>query len=296
MTNSNTIPRPDALLPVLFAAAFLMSSTAMANPITAVPDWKPQSSEKLVKLPPSYLKKSIDSDFAESQLGLAIETAEEKSGLKVQSLTDLKSAVDQADGEVKTELRHQLLAEKRAYLTLMSDKNRLRRKQLATKQRLFEGMLNKLGERDPSMTKSKKDLIGKQDAVRARFQSALETVDVRLFESSAVPESKYARKYSENMAVIEKLVGRIKDHRMSAPAQQDGKALTKEQYVRQLLADAQAELSVLDQEETILGYMAKLVALDALSLSEQAIDADLADSDLPANNGPAKAANLFLSN
>ena len=58
----------------------------------------------------------------------------------------------------------------------------------------------------------------------------------------------------------------------------------------------QSEISILEQEETILGYMAKLVALDALSLSEEALDAELADSEVPTNSGPAEAAELFLTN
>ena len=41
--------------------------------------------------------------------------------------------------------------------------------------------------------------------------------------------------------------------------------------------------------------MAKLVALDALTLSEEALDAELADSDTPSDEGPAEAANLFIN-
>ena len=273
-----------------------MTSTVTARPSAGLPEWRPESSEKLVKLPATYLKKSIDSDFADSKLGLAIEENQEKSRLKLQSLKDLKMAVKDADGEVKTEIRHHLLAEKRSFIYIMSNKNEMRRKQLVTKLRLFERMLKKLGESDAHMTKSRKKLVDKQEAAKKRFHASLSTVDVRILENDAIPESKYSQKYAKNMTVIGKLVSRIGSHRMNSSINADGHLLTKEEYIRGLLTETQSEISILEQEETILGYMAKLVALDALVLSEEALDAVLINSDLPVNNGPAEAADFFLSN
>ena len=82
---------------------------------------------------------------------------------------------------------------------------------------------------------------------------------------------------------------------MTRAVQLDGRQLNKQEYIQQLLSDTQSEIAILEQEETILGYMAKLVALDALTLSEEALDAELADSDIPSDKGPAEAANLFLN-
>ena len=289
-------PRLRAATPIIFAAVILMSSTVTAGPNARLPEWRPESSEKLVKLPATYLKKSIDSDFADSKLGLAIEESQEKSRLKLQSLKDLKMAVRDADGEVKTEIRHHLLAEKRSFIYIMSNKNEMRRKQLVTKLRLFERMLKKLGESNAQMTKSREKLVDKQEAAKKRFHASLSTVDVRLFENDAIPESKYSQKYAKNMAAIGKLVSRIGSHRMNSSINADGHLLTKEEYIRGLLTETQSEISILEQEETILGYMAKLVALDALVLSEEALDAVLINSDLPVNSGPAEAADFFLSN
>jgi len=297
ITTSGCQIRPvlKAATPIIFAAVILMSSTVTAGPNARLPEWRPESSEKLVKLPTTYLKKSIDSDFADSKLGLAIEESQERSRLKLQSLRDLNMAVKDADGEIKTEIRHHLLAEKRSFIHIMSNKNEMRRKQLVTKLRLFEKMLEKLGESDAQMTKSRKKLVDKQEAAKKRFHDSLSTVDVRLFEN-AIPESKYSQKYAINMTVIGKLVSRIGSHRMNSSINADGRLLTKEEYIRGLLAETQSEISILDQEETILGYMAKLVALDALVLSEEALDAVLINNDLPVNNGPAEAADFFLSN
>jgi hypothetical protein len=41
--------------------------------------------------------------------------------------------------------------------------------------------------------------------------------------------------------------------------------------------------------------MAKLVALDALALSEQVMDGELLDSDIPATASPASAVKYFVN-
>jgi len=286
------------VLPSLIAAGLLVAQplAAPAAAATKSPSWNPKASEKLIKLPASYLKKSIDHDFAESELGLAIQSTSEKADLKIDTLRDLQESIERAEGELAMELRHQFLAEKREFVNLLSDKNELRRKHLKTKQRLYERMLRKLGDEKAAMTPVRQKLIDKQDEAAARFKSSIDKVDMHIFQSTSAPTSKYAKKYSENMAVIEKLVARIQSHKMSLSIQVDGQPLTKQEYLRQLVAGVQAEVSILEQEETILGYMAKLVALDALDLSEQAFDADLADSDQPAEPSLARAANFFVSN
>ena len=63
-----------------------------------------------------------------------------------------------------------------------------------------------------------------------------------------------------------------------------------------LAIEAEAELALAAQDDLVLGYMAKLVALDAMALSEEAIDAELADSALPTNSSPHDAVNFFMKN
>ena len=140
--------RLGLFLPALIAAGLLVAHplAAPAAAATKSPSWNPKASEKLIKLPASYLKKSIDHDFAESELGLAIQSTSEKADLKIDTLRDLQESIERAEGELAMELRHQFLAEKREFVILLSDKNELRRKHLKTKQRLFERMLRKLGD------------------------------------------------------------------------------------------------------------------------------------------------------
>lgn len=280
---------------VFLGGAVLIAGTSMAY---SAPSWKPQSSERLVKLPPSYLKKSIDHDFANSALGTAIRESEDNISLKGTTLGDLQKAIETADGEVRSDLRHQFLAEKRNYLSMMSQRNDLRRKHLLTKRRLFDDMLHRLSAEEGAMTPEKEELIELQKAAAERFNSSLKKADQMLFEAPELKESKYSKQYNQNSAAIEKLAASINNHRMNQSEIADnGLELTREEHVRRMVADVQTELAVLEQEETILGYMAKLVALDAMALAEEGLDDELLDSDVSESSlTPANNVSFFLNN
>lgn len=296
-TDQNIHGRPVLRTAAVAVAALL----ALAGPSPAAakegePDWRPQSSERLVKLPATYLKKSLDRDFAESALGTALQGADEEIGHKGKTLADLKNAITQAEGEVRTELRHQFLAEKRAYLDLTARKNTLQRKHAAIRVRLFDDMLSQMTQDKAGETPAKRELIKRQEAARTRFESSLANVDMAMFRSATTPESKYAVKYAENVAAIEQLVARIQNHKMNAAPTVDGEHITKQDYLRQMLAEAQAEMAIRDQEDVLLGHMAKLVALDAMGLAEETLDADLAAGEMPGKAAPAQAVQFFMSN
>ena len=123
-------------------------------------------------------------------------------------------------------------------------------------------------------------LIEKQKQARSRFESSAPKVDAKLFRSALLSESKYAREYARNVGAIEKLVQAINSHPLNERADLDGKGIGKEDFIRQLVGESEADLAVLDQERTVLGYMAKLVALDAMALTESltADGTDVADS------------------
>ena len=251
-------------------AAFLLTAPMSATANTASDDaaWNPVASERLVRLPGAYLKRAVDNDFAGSSLAAEIRDTENLIGLKGQTLADLQNASEQAEGELKVELQHQFLAQKRDYLELMGHQQSLRRKQLATKQRLFERLIGKLDSEQQALTPQRQALVEKQSEARKRMESSISTVDLQIFNSPVTSESKYAREYSKNMAAIERLVAAVQSHPMNSGNEVDGQPVTKRAYLRQLVAETEAELQVIDQEETILGYMAKLVALDALALSD----------------------------
>jgi hypothetical protein len=306
MTNRTKSPR--LLLATTALAGWLVvggaypamaAETDVARPdvmIASAPTWSPQSSERLVKLPPRYLKKSLDRDFADSALGTALKQNASKIGHKGNTLADLQTSIERADGELRLELRHQFLAEKRAYLDLMASQIDFNRQQAKTRLKLFERMLDDLARKNAADTPATRELIAKQTLARERLQSSLAQVDLKVFETATVPESRYAVKYGQNVQAIEQLLARVSTHGMNQSLTAEGTEMTKAEFIRHMAVEAEAELALADQDDTILGYMAKLVALDAMALSEEAIDAELADSPLPGNAGPAMAVNFFLSN
>ena len=261
--------RRTALLAGVVALAVLTTAVpAAANTDVGAANWNPVSSERLIKLPGAYLKRAIENDFAGSGLAASIRDTQSLISLKTQTLADLQNAIDQADGELKVELQHQFLAEKRDYLELVGQHQDLRRKQMITKQRLFERLLGKLDREQRAMTPERQALVEKQVDARRRMEGSISQVDLKIFNTPMTSQSKYAQEYAKNVVAIERLVQAIQAHPMNAGSHIDGRPVTKKEYLRQLVAETEAELQVIDQEETILGYMAKLVALDAMALSD----------------------------
>ena len=293
--NQARVRRPGSRCAILALALALAAPAAtLARTNATDPSWRPEVSERLVKLPATYLKKSLDRDFAKSGLGLAIEGVTDEIGFKSQTLVDLDGAIGKADGEVRTELRHQFLAEKRAYLELVSRKHAMRRKHVAAKKRVLEGLLERLVRDEAAMTPAREKLIRSQVAARQRFEASIPAVDIKLLATSAAPESRYAREYGKNLTAMETLMRAIDDHPMNAQPAIDGQAVTKGDYVRQMIADTDAEIALIDQEESILGYMAKLIALDATALSEQVADAERIDSDVTDRTELTSAVDFFV--
>jgi hypothetical protein len=286
---------------IALAVAAALSGGAQAAPAAASATggkWAPTASEKLVKLPGDYLKKAVDNDFARSGLAAELARLDEDIGLKTRTLKDLQTAVDRADGELRLELQHQFLEEKRAYLALMKEQQDVRRKRAATKVRIYERLLSKINAPARDASPQQKELVAKQTAARQRFENSVAQIDTKLLQSSLTAESRYSRDYAKNLSAIEALIGAVKAHPMNQSPQIAGVPVTRAEYVRQLIAENEADLAVIDQEQTILAYMAKLVSLDALALSEGvAADSEtvLADADKSAEAGPAASVELFVS-
>lgn len=266
------------------SAAILALALASAPAFAAPSDgdngaWMPTSSERLIKLPAGYLKKAVEHDFARSSLAARLTDTDSQVRLKVQTLEDLQGAIERADDELKIELRHQFLAEKQAYLKLIAEHQEIRRQRAMTKIRTYRKLLGKLKAKRGRMTPQRVALIEKQQHALQRFEGSIAKVDTKLFTSSLTTESRYAREYAKNIAAIERLVEAINAHPMNAQAELDGTPVDKADFIRQLIAEDEAELAILGQERSVLGFMAKLVSLDALALSDVVTGEDLADGD-----------------
>ncbi len=285
ISSSNRTSPVGLLAGIAFGIGLFAVLVVATSADAATPSWQPSASERLVKLPSTYLKKAIDRDFAESELAQVLGDTNANIRLKAQTLGDLQAAIDKAEGEVKVELRHQFLAEKQEFIKLMGEQQELRRKQVDTQIKLYERLLAKLERREAGMTPAKADLLEKQEAARQRFEGSVSKVDMDIFGSPEMSESKYSRDYAKNMSAIEQLVQAIKAHPMTAQIELDGQAISKQDYLRHLIADNQAVASILDQEGQILGYMAKLVALDAMALSEEVAVDEFADDGVSDETG-----------
>lgn len=275
----------------VLAFAIIAGLAAPALAADGQPDWTPVATERLVKLPPAYLKKSLDRDFEKSALAEAMRRSADDMRAKAGTLGDLKSAIGQADGELAVELRHQYLAEKRAYIDLVAQHHAQRQRYLERRQAMLERLLDKATAEEAPLPASRAELAAQQEAARARFSTTRETVDLRVMRDQVAPESRYARVYADNLAAIEKLAQAIERHPMNADATPvapgDRRAL-----LRQMIADTEAERALLTQEDTILGFMAKLVALDAMGLAEEVA---AQDEGRPAGAGadPARPADAL---
>ncbi len=292
--------RPRDLRPLNFAGLVMLTLAVLALPAAAsvYPEdtaWNPVASERLIKLPGSYLKKAVENDFRGSGLAASIRDTESLIDFKAETLADLQGAIEQSDGELKIELQHQFLAEKRDYLELVGRHQDLRRKQMTTKQRLYRKLLAKLGRQKNAMTPGRQALIEKQVAAWQRLERSIAQVDLKLFSTPMLGQSKYAKDYANNVAAIERLVQSVNAHPMNGDATLDGQSVSKKQYLQHLAGEAEGELQIIDQEEAILGYMAKLIALDALALTEQLTDtAELADEE-DRELGLAAAVDFFIT-
>lgn len=249
---------------LLAAAVALASVPAGAAPAI----WAPKASERLMKLPGNFLKKAVENDFTNSRLGVEMAEADQKVGLKKETLADLQAAVESADGDLRTELTHRFLVEKKRFLELMRDQQDLRRRRAQTKVSLYEKMLRKLTAKTRGGAPSRLALVANQKAARERFEKSAARIDAQLFRSSVTAESKYARDYATNLAAIENLAQAINAHPMNQAPEVDGRPVSQAEYLRRLITENEAEVALVDQERAILGFMAKLVSLDALALSE----------------------------
>lgn len=254
-------------------------SGAQAQSSAQPPAWRPQVTEKLVKLPNDYVKRALDKDFAGSPLSGALSDVKSEIGLKLQTLADLQGASEQADGELKTELEHQFLAEKKAYLDLVGEQQLLKQRHLQTRVRVYERMLKRTGRANSGQTPAQAKLVEKQVAAKARFEKTQASIDVTLFEQSVAQESKYAKEYSKNLSAIKQLVAAIENHPVTQQtvADQAGQ-IDRPEFLRQLIADTEADLALVKQEQEIVGFMAKLVSLDAQALAER-VSVDVIDID-----------------
>ena len=199
---------------------------------------------------------------------------------------------------LRLELEHQLVSEKRSFINLMRDHQKIRRQKTETKIRLYSGLLKKLKNAENSATPGASALMQRQKAAKQRFEKTLSEVDKKIISSSSPVGSRYAQEYEKNLAAIGRLSEAFKTHPMNRSPEISGNPVSSSEYLRQLLSENQGEIALLNQEAKILSFMAKLVSLDALSIADRAMENDPnSPSGVPSEDTtPATTVDLFIPN
>jgi hypothetical protein len=288
--------KPFAKLLMAASIVTLAAVTLPANAATS--DWNPLSSERLVKLPGNYVDKALQQDFLASPLAADLTAVTDNISGQHQTLAQLRNAIGSAEGEELVELRHQYLEQKSSFLDTKEDQHAIRSQELSTKLGVYRNLLDRLQRNqarasDPQL----QSLVAQQTAARQRMQNTMNDVDATL--DALLPtsdESKYATEYSANLGKIDDLKKAIKHHVASADATLDGRDVSREDYVRQLIFDIEAEQSLLHQEQDMIGLMARLVALDAQAFENELTIAGLEDNQQSIASMPLGNAVDFFTN
>ncbi|MTI08616.1 hypothetical protein [Curvivirga aplysinae] len=251
------------------ALAAIVMSTTPATVFASTADWAPTASEKLVKMPATYLKRAVERDFASSALASALSENTDTMAAKKASLKDLQEAAEMAEGDLRIELQHQYLAEKKAYIRLMGERQDMQRKHAETRIKFYQRLLRKLERNNQGTTPETQALIQQQEEAKQRFSAMSDKVDMEVFGEPGAKRSKYSVDYAKNELALKQLAAAIEGHPMNQSAQMDGEPISKQDYIKRLIQDGESEVALLDQKDELLGYMAKLVALDAMALAEE---------------------------
>jgi len=254
---------------MVLGAALLFPTLGTASVDTTL-DWQPAVSESLIRMPAKYLNNSIERDFQKSALASGLNTLETQLMTEVSKMQGMMKTLKTVEGDANATLRHDLLVSKSNYLELMSDKQSLKKRALNKKSGVYQKVLSKLQQKrffasDPVSA----SLVASQKSARERMSKVVADVDELLLQNPFSKVSSYQKEYGVNLAKIEQLKQAINKHRGNENPVMDGQTLSREQYIRFLQSNVESDLALLDQEQLMLGYMAKLVALDAQSLEHE---------------------------
>lgn len=265
----------------------------LASRIVCANDWQPISSERLIKLPANVMERALEHDFQNSPLASKIKHVDERLATNQTDLASLQRAIKQAEGEQLVELRHQFLEQKSAYIDEMESRQAFRRDELKTRIKVYQSLLNELHADARRAREPVSNAVREQQkAARARMESIAGQVDESLFEMALEPQSRYAREYDTNLQKIKQLQQAIGQHALNRNQYDPDEQLTRESFIRELLANAEADFSLLNQEDEMLGYMARLVAMDAQALQIELTYGSLDGAQKQESIAAAKPANM----
>lgn len=272
----------------------LGSSQAIANLSNG--EWQPQIVEKMYILPPKQLDRVLNNDFRNSSLYLNLKTADDKIKSRYSKIDQLNKSIPQFKGDEQIELKHQVIVEKKEYITDMSERLKIKREHLLTKKRFFEKIKRKtLFQKGNQNFKAKSKFQASREKALKRSKKLDKKISNLLIGNNMSNNSKYFSEYQKTMLAMQKLETKIKSH---PKFQENDLLLNSENKLESLnvfIDKLESELSVLALKEQVLTKMAKLVSLDAMELADSLQINISQGNEFKDVNDPTDSINLFLN-
>ena len=272
----------------------LGSSQAIANLSNG--EWQPQIVEKMYILPPKQLDRVLNNDFRNSSLYLNLKTADDKIKSRYSKIDQLNKSIPQFKGDEQIELKHQVIVEKKEYITDMSERLKIKREHLLTKKRFFEKIKRKtLFQKGNQNFKAKSKFQASREKALKRSKKLDKKISNLLIGNNMSNNSKYFSEYQKTMLAMQKLETKIKSH---PKFQENDLLLNSENKLESLnvfIDKLESELSVLALKEQVLTKMAKLVSLDAMELADSLQINISPGNEFKDVNDPTDSINLFLN-
>ena len=293
--NRQTVFRRTFIIAAMTGISLTLSGQALAS---SPPGWQPQISEKVLVLPQKQLERAIQRDFAASPLANDMMNVDQQIASEVTNIHSLSENQHLYEGEAAIEVKHQVLAAKRAYIGLMGEQIGMKRKKLETKLRLYQH-LTRTARRNDGNLAEQREITAAIDAAQQRAGAVESELREELFYSTNLPESKFSGDYAANRQAIESLRSAIANHPLNKKDGGIDAPRNKIEELQQLAMGVEAQLAILDMEDEVLGYMAKLLSLDAMAFAEEVAEiAYLANDEVPNAaefRSPAAGVKLFVN-
>ena len=272
----------------------LGSTHAMANLSNG--EWQPQIVEKMYILPPKQLDRVLNNDFRNSSLYLNLKTADNKIKSRYSKIDQLNKSIPQFKGDEQIELKHQVIVEKKEYITDMSERLKIKREHLLTKKRFFEKIKRKtLFQKGNQNFKAQSKFQASREKALKRSKKLDKKISNLLIGNNMSNNSKYFSEYQKTMSAMQQLETKIKSH---PKFQENDLLLNSENKLESLnvfIDKLESELSVLALKEQVLTKMAKLVSLDAMELADSLQINISQGNEFKDVNDPTDSVNLFLN-
>jgi hypothetical protein len=274
---------------LIIITGFFYPVASFAN--NSLGEWKPQIVEKMYLLPPKHLNKVLNNDFNKSILALNLQTTDNKIKDRIEKISELNSMLKGASKNEQLEIKHQIIINKRDYIKVMS--NLLTMK--STKKSFFQKIQKNIRNTSLNRKTNSEFLNNKNNALKRA-----ESIDFKILDSAAhsmSKTSKYFKQYQINKDAVKKLKLAIEKHPMSNKNILSKDPKNKMEAVKNYVHNINTKISVLEMKEEMINYMAKIVALDAMSLAEEvAFDAQNQNEIVSTNfNDPVNVISVFTN-